>query len=65
MLQEQYRILVKEKIAEAGVDMLRERFAVDVEVLAQGVHAAVGELLRDEDLQLRGGHQIVAFGDSC
>ena len=30
MLQEQYRILVKEKIADAGVDMLRERFAVDV-----------------------------------
>ncbi len=32
MLEEQYRILVKEKIADSGVDMLRERFAVDLGV---------------------------------
>ncbi|HYM57234.1 MAG TPA: phosphoglycerate dehydrogenase [Solirubrobacteraceae bacterium] len=30
MLEQQYRILVKEKIADSGVDLLRERFAVDV-----------------------------------
>ena len=30
MLTEQYRILVKEKIAPSGVDLLRERFAVDL-----------------------------------
>ena len=29
-LGEQYRILVAEKIADSGVDLLRERFAVDV-----------------------------------
>jgi D-3-phosphoglycerate dehydrogenase len=31
-LTEQYRILVKEEIAEAGVDLLRERFHVDLGV---------------------------------
>ena len=30
VLGEQYRILVAEKIADTGVDLLRERFAVDV-----------------------------------
>ncbi|MDP9293281.1 MAG: phosphoglycerate dehydrogenase [Actinomycetota bacterium] len=30
MLEQQYRILVKEKIADSGVELLRERFAVDV-----------------------------------
>jgi D-3-phosphoglycerate dehydrogenase len=30
MLEEQYKILVKEKIADSGVDLLRERFAVDI-----------------------------------
>jgi D-3-phosphoglycerate dehydrogenase / 2-oxoglutarate reductase len=30
VLEQQYRILVKEKIADSGVDLLRERFAVDV-----------------------------------
>ena len=30
MLEEQYKILVKEKIADSGVDLLRDRFAVDV-----------------------------------
>ena len=29
-LTEPYRVLVAEKIAETGVDMLRERFDVDV-----------------------------------
>ena len=85
-LTEPYRVLVAEKIAESGVDMLRERFdvdlgtdwsreeliekigsyhgilirsatqldaEVDVEALAQEVHAGVGELLLDEDLVLR------------
>ena len=32
VLGEQYRILVAEKIADSGVDLLRERFAVDVGV---------------------------------
>ena len=32
MLSEQYRVLVAEKIADAGIDMLRERFTVDVGV---------------------------------
>jgi D-3-phosphoglycerate dehydrogenase len=30
VLEQQYRILVKEKIADSGVDLLRERFAVDI-----------------------------------
>ena len=30
MLHEQYRILVKEKIADSGVDLLREQFDVDL-----------------------------------
>jgi len=52
MLQEQYRILVKEKIADAGVDMLRERFAVDVgtdwtdEQLAERIGDYHGILIR-------------------
>jgi hypothetical protein len=29
-LAEQYRVLVAEKIAESGVELLRERFDVDV-----------------------------------
>jgi D-3-phosphoglycerate dehydrogenase / 2-oxoglutarate reductase len=32
MLQEQYKVLVAEKLADSGVDMLRERFSVDVGV---------------------------------
>ena len=32
MLEQQYRVLVKEKIADSGVNMLRERFDVDVGV---------------------------------
>ena len=32
MLEQQYKVLVKEKIADSGVNMLRERFAVDVGV---------------------------------
>jgi D-3-phosphoglycerate dehydrogenase len=32
VLGEQYRILVAEKIADSGVDLLRERFAVDLGV---------------------------------
>ena len=31
LLAESYRVLVAEPIADAGVDLLRERFAVDVE----------------------------------
>ena len=52
MLQEQYRILVKEKIADSGVDMLRERFAVDVgtdwtdEQLAERIGDYHGILIR-------------------
>ena len=30
LLGEQYRVLVAEEIADSGVDLLRERFAVDV-----------------------------------
>jgi len=30
VLEQQYRILVKEKIADSGVDLLRERFTVDL-----------------------------------
>ena len=30
LLGEQYRVLVAEQIADSGVDLLRERFAVDV-----------------------------------
>ncbi len=30
VLGEQYRILVAEQIADTGVDLLRERFSVDV-----------------------------------
>ena len=30
LLAEQYRILVAEKIADSGVDLLREQFQVDV-----------------------------------
>ena len=32
MLSESYRVLVAEEIADSGVDLLRERFAVDVGV---------------------------------
>ena len=32
VLEQQYKVLVKEKIADSGVNMLRERFAVDVGV---------------------------------
>ena len=50
-----YRVLVKEKIADAGVDLLRElvirhvRPHVDVEVLAQQVDARLGDLLPHQD----------------
>ena len=30
MLSESYKVLVAEKIADSGVDLLRERFAVDL-----------------------------------
>ena len=32
MLSESYRVLVAEEIADSGVDLLRDRFAVDVGV---------------------------------
>ena len=52
MLHEQYRILVKEKIADSGVDLLRERFAVDIgtdwsdEQLAERIGDYHGILIR-------------------
>ena len=52
MLTEQYRILVKEKIAPSGVDLLRERFAVDLglewsdDELADRIGAYHGILIR-------------------
>ncbi len=52
MLEQQYKVLVKEKIADAGVNMLRERFAVDVgidwtdEELAERIGGYHGILIR-------------------
>ena len=52
MLTEQYKILVKEKIAESGVDLLRERFEVDLGTdwsdaeLAERIGAYHGILIR-------------------
>ena len=51
-LTEQYRILVKEKIADSGVDLLRERFDVDLgvdwsdEELAERIGGYHGILIR-------------------
>ena len=51
-LTEQYRILVKEQIADSGVDLLRERFDVDLgldwtdEELAERIGAYHGILIR-------------------
>jgi D-3-phosphoglycerate dehydrogenase / 2-oxoglutarate reductase len=52
VLTEQYKILVKEKIAASGVDLLRERFEVDLgtdwsdEELAERIGAYHGILIR-------------------
>ena len=52
MLEQQYKVLVKEKIADSGVDMLRERFSVDVgvdwtdEELAERIGGYHGILIR-------------------
>jgi D-3-phosphoglycerate dehydrogenase len=52
VLEQQYKVLVKEKIADSGVDMLRERFAVDVgvdwsdEELAERIGGYHGILIR-------------------
>jgi D-3-phosphoglycerate dehydrogenase / 2-oxoglutarate reductase len=52
VLEQQYKVLVKEKIADAGVNMLRERFAVDVgidwtdEELAERIGGYHGILIR-------------------
>ena len=52
VLEQQYQVLVKEKIADSGVDMLRERFAVDVgvdwtdEELAERIGGYHGILIR-------------------
>jgi D-3-phosphoglycerate dehydrogenase len=52
VLEQQYRVLVKEKIADSGVNMLRERFAVDVgidwtdEELAERIGGYHGILIR-------------------
>ena len=49
VLEQQYKVLVKEKIADSGVDMLRERFAVDVGVdwTRRGARGAHRRLPRD------------------
>ena len=51
VLGEQYRILVAEKIADTGVDLLRERFAVDVATdwTAERAGGADRRLRRDPD----------------
>ena len=52
MLEQQYRVLVKEKIADSGVSMLRERFSVDLgvdwtdEELAERIGGYHGILIR-------------------
>jgi D-3-phosphoglycerate dehydrogenase / 2-oxoglutarate reductase len=52
LLEQQYKVLVKEKIADSGVNMLRERFAVDVgvdwsdEELAERIGGYHGILIR-------------------
>jgi D-3-phosphoglycerate dehydrogenase len=52
VLEQQYRVLVKEKIADSGVNMLRERFAVDLgvdwtdEELAERIGGYHGILIR-------------------
>jgi D-3-phosphoglycerate dehydrogenase len=52
VLEQQYRVLVKERIAESGVNMLRERFAVDLgvdwsdEELAERIGGYHGILIR-------------------
>jgi D-3-phosphoglycerate dehydrogenase / 2-oxoglutarate reductase len=52
VLEQQYKVLVKEKIADSGVNMLRERFAVDVgidwtdEELAERIGGYHGILIR-------------------
>ena len=52
VLEQQYKVLVKEKIADSGVNMLRERFAVDVgidwtdEELAERIGDYHGILIR-------------------
>ena len=52
MLAESYKVLVAEKIADSGVDLLRERFAVDVGIdwspdeLAERIGAYDGILIR-------------------
>jgi D-3-phosphoglycerate dehydrogenase len=52
LLEEQYKVLIKEKIADSGVNLLRERFAVDVgtdwsdEELAERIGEYHGILIR-------------------
>jgi D-3-phosphoglycerate dehydrogenase len=52
VLEQQYKVLVKEKIADSGVNMLRERFSVDVgvdwtdEELAERIGGYHGILIR-------------------
>ena len=51
-LQEQYKVLVKEKLADSGVNLLRERFDVDLgvdwsdEELAERIGGYHGILIR-------------------
>src|SRR3954452_9586755 len=52
MLAQQYKVLVKEKIADSGVNMLRQRFSVDLgvdwtdEELAERIGGYHGILIR-------------------
>ena len=52
---EQYKVLVKEKIADSGVDMLRERFDVDLGIdwtrrgAAERIGGYHGILIRSRD----------------
>ena len=45
------KVLVKEKIADSGVDLLRENFDVDLglEMSDEELREAIGELRRDPD----------------
>ena len=45
MSENGYRVLVKEKIADAGVDLLRQHFDVDVrtDMPAEELPAAIGD----------------------
>ena len=59
LLGEQYRILVAEKIADSGIDLLRERFEVDVDLGLSGEELA--ERIGDyHGLLIRSATQVTA-----